>query len=278
LEFSDPRLNPAHDLRLWEDADGQLAGFGQLWIMQEGEVVDGYLYFRIHPDARDGDIESEVIAWSSEQLSAVGRARGAPAKLYSVSPDYYTYGRSIPERHGFTPVRYSYTMGRSLDEPVPAPQFPEGFVLRHVASEEDVVRWVNLFNQSFIDHWNHHPLTVEAHRHWLTTPNYRPEHDLVAVAPDGTFAALCFCAIDPADNARNRRNDGWINTLGTRRGFRRIGLGRAMLLAGLRRLKEDGAATAKLGVDAQNPTGALRLYESAGFQKLQTRVSYVKEV
>jgi mycothiol synthase len=119
---------------------------------------------------------------------------------------------------------------------------------------------------------------VEERRHRLKRPGYRPEQDLVAVAPDGTFAAFCLWAIDAADNARRGRSDGWIGLLGTRRGHRGIGLGRAMLLVGLQRLRDAGADTAKLGVDAENPTGALGLYERVGFRKVATRVSYHKDV
>ena len=142
----------------------------------------------------------------------------------------------------------------------------------------DVERWVETFNLSFIDHWGFHPLTVERRRHRLTDPNYRPERDLIAVAPDGTFAAFCHCHIDPADNARYERSEGWIGVLGTRRGYRKIGLGRAMLLAGMRLLKAEGMATAVLGVDAENPTGALRLYESVGFYKAESGIAYCKDL
>jgi ribosomal protein S18 acetylase RimI-like enzyme len=51
-----------------------------------------------------------------------------------------------------------------------------------------------------------------------------------------------------------------------------------MLLAGLQRLKADGAAVAKLNVDAENPTGALRLYESVGFRVAHSWQSYSKEL
>ncbi len=58
---------------------------------------------------------------------------------------------------------------------------------------------------------------------------------------------------------RSGRSEGWIELLGTRRGHRKIGLGRALVLAGLQRLKADGVETALLGVDGDNPTGATRL-------------------
>jgi len=137
---------------------------------------------------------------------------------------------------------------------------------------------VEMFNQSFIDHWNHHDLTVESYRHWRSDPDYRPELDLIAVATDGTFAAFCYCHINPEDNKRKGRNEGWIGVLGTKRGFRKRGLGRAMLLAGMQRLKAAGVDTARLGVDSENPNGAGQLYESVGFRKLYTRIMYVKDV
>ena len=42
-------------------------------------------------------------------------------------------------------------------------------------------------------------------------------------------------------------------------------MGRAMLLAGLHRLKAAGVATAIIGVDAENSSGALHLYELLAF-------------
>ncbi|HUP27316.1 MAG TPA: GNAT family N-acetyltransferase, partial [Chloroflexia bacterium] len=169
-------------------------------------------------------------------------------------------------------------MVHPLNEEIPEPKFPEGYTLRHKEGAEEAEKWVECFNQSFIDHWNFFPETVEDHVHWLKSPHYRKELDLVAIAPDGSFAAFCFCGIDPEDNKRNNRKDGWIHILGTRRGHRKIGLGTAMLLSGLRKLKEEGMETGKLGVDAENPTGALQLYEANGFTKATTGVSYFKKL
>lgn len=278
VEFADPRLDPERDLRLWEDAAGRLVGFGQVWIQPDGEVVDGFLYARVHPDARTSGLDDEIIAWGHKRVRQVARERGKAAMLRSSTRDHDVRYRSILERHGFAIARYFFRMTCPLNAPIPEPQFPAGFTLRHVTSDADIERWVEAYNQSFVDHWNFHPRTIEAQRHWLTDPNYRPELDLIAVAPDETIAAFCLCIINAADNARNQRNEGWIALLGTRRGFRRIGLGRAMLLAGLQQLKAAGVDTAKLGVDATNPTGALRLYESVGFRRMQTWINYVKDI
>jgi len=285
-EFDEPSVDKARDLCLWEDADTQLVGFGQLWIPPTGEVIDGYLWFRVHPRARGGDLERQIMAWGERRMREVSQERSVPVKLRSStraeqsdSPSYTLRDRiALLEHYGFTADRYFFSMERSLYEPIPEPDLPLSFTIRQVKSNEDDEAWVELFNQSFIDHWNHHDLTLESYKHWVSDPNYKPELDLVAVAANGTFTAFCQCHIRLEDNKRSGRNEGWISTLGTRRGFRRMGLGRAMLLAGMQRLKTAGVDTARLGVDTENPSGAGRLYESVGFRKMYTRIMYVKDV
>jgi mycothiol synthase len=283
--LDEPPVDKARDLRRWEDAGGRLAGFGQLWYPPPNpadDVVDGGIYFRVHPERRNQGLEDEIIAWGAGRALELGQARGLPAQLVAAiretNPAYVAYRRPILERHGFAPVRYGYKMARPLTEPLPEAQMPDGFTLRTTAGEAEWERWVEAFNLAFIDHWNFHPWTMEQHRHWVADPNYRADLDLVAVAPDSTFAAFCMCLIDPEDNTRNGRQEGWITDLGTRRGYRKIGLGRAMLRAGMQRLQAAGMDTAVLGVDAENPTGALRLYESVGFTPVVTTVTYRKDL
>ena len=280
-EFNHPELNKARDLRIWEDEQGNLVGFGQLWARKskEDEALDGSLHMRVHPDNRNLGLEDTIMSWGIERAREAGREQGLTARITAGTRDHDTHARDVFERHGLEIVRYFFTMVRDLNEPIAAPQLPEGFTLKHSSTDpEDVEKWVEAFNLSFIDHWNHHPATVEGHAHWMSNPDYSPERDLIAVSPDGTVAAFCFCWIDHEDNERNNRLEGWIDILGTRRGYRKIGLGRAMLLAGLHRLKQDGMTVAKLGVDADNPTGALQLYESTGFSKRNTFVAYRKEL
>jgi ribosomal protein S18 acetylase RimI-like enzyme len=115
-------------------------------------------------------------------------------------------------------------------------------------------------------------------QHWQSEPSYRPNLDLVIVAPDGAPAAFCWGGLDPQANTSSGLQEGHIGLLGSRRGYRGIGLGRAMLLAGLRALAAAGTQAAWLSVDADSPTGATRLYESAGFRTTQMRMLYGKEL
>jgi ribosomal protein S18 acetylase RimI-like enzyme len=146
--------------------------------------------------------------------------------------------------------------------------------VRSVEAPRDNQAWVDLYNESFIDHWDHHDLTLSSFQNWQQDPNYQPEFDLVAVAPDGTFAALCQSSLQTT--LPHSSKTGWISWLGTRRGFRRMGLGRSMLIAAMQRLYAAGATSIKLGVDADSATGATRLYDAMGFHPVQSWLSYVK--
>jgi mycothiol synthase len=284
--LEDPDLDREQDIRLWADGTGRLGGLGIIRIPPQSAgdadpVVDGHLFFRVHPEARHEGLEAGIVDWAAARVRGVAQERNQPghlrAGLHKTTPEYIAYRQGVLEGLGFRPVRYGYKMARPLHEPIPEPQLPEGYTQRTVAADEQA-RWVEAFNWSFIDHWNHHPLSEERNAQWISGPNYRAAGDLVAVAPDGTFAAFCRCEINNEDNAALGRNEGWIEVLGTRRGHRKIGLGRAMLLAGLHWLKGQGVETAVLGVDAQNPTGALRLYESVGFVVANTSYNYQKDL
>lgn len=275
--LSHPDLNPDLDLSLWESKDGQLLGFAEVAMPEVVQTCIGYLWFKVHPALRDTPLADDIIAWAEQRIKTVSQTHQQPARLQTSAKSSRHDRLAFLERHGFQPVRYFYHMTRPLAESIAQPQLPPGFQVRTV-QREDAQTWVEMFNQTFIDHWNHHPITVEQFQFDLTGSDYRADLDLVAIAPDGTFAAFCSSGICPQENLRSGRNEGWIGVLGTRRGFRKLGLGRAMLLSGLQALQQAGVETALLGVDSENPSGALRLYESTGFCQMDTVIVQSKEI
>jgi mycothiol synthase len=276
--FEAPNVDKAHDLRLWIDSNGKLIGFGQLLIPELSHEIEGYLYFDVHPTQCRNAIEAEILQWSEQRMREIAKQADLPVKLRTRLRNDKILRRMLLEKQSFTTERRFLTMACTLAQPSPSFKLPDGFTLRSLRGERDIRAWVELFNESFIDHWNHQDVTAASVRHWLKNPHYKPELNLVAVAPDNTFAAFCVGYINQEENARSRRNEGWIKLLGTRRGFRKLGLGRAMLLAGMRQLKAIGVERVKLGVDAQSLTNATRLYESLGFQPIHTWLSYLKEI
>ncbi|MDQ5825156.1 MAG: GNAT family N-acetyltransferase [Chloroflexota bacterium] len=277
--FSAPSIDPQKNIRAWEDTDGRLVALALVMTLAPTETsVDGRLAYYIHPDVAQTGLADEIVAWAETRLREHAAGSGLPGTLYSGAQESYTSKREALERNGFTIARYFFVMHRALDEPLEGPQLPEGFTLSNVAEHPDIDRYVEMHNLAFIDHWGFHPLLPERRAHLLKDPQYKPEGGLLALASDGTFAAYADCYIDAGHNERAGKSEGWIGTLGTRRGYRKMGLGRAMLLAALQWLKRQGLQTGVLDVDAENPTGALRLYESVGFHTVKTEVVYSKGV
>jgi mycothiol synthase len=278
-EYAEPGFDPVRDLRLWEDADGQLIAIAELWVPEVlgKSEASGWLMFHVHPASRDCGLEFDIIAWGEVRMQALATERSLFAKIYLGCREDQQARVALYEACGYELERRFFRMVRSLAEPIDEPQFPDDFTLSHSRGLVDAPAWVEAHNESFNDHWGAYPITIAEHSHWLTQPDYQPELDLVAIA-DGQFAAFCFCYIDVEDNQHRHCLEGGIHILGTRRSFRRRGLGRAMLLAGLQKLKEKGMETARLGVDAENAYQAQKLYESVGFRKMHVKLSFAKSL
>jgi mycothiol synthase len=286
--YEEPGFDPSQNVRLWETADRShpLIAYADLWTPPEVSAADpsfdGFLWFRVHPAYRWQGIEAEILAWAETRLKQIRNnteaVRDLPVRLLSGCRDTQTAKITFYEQYGFESERCFLTMTRSLAGEIPDPVLPARFKVIQTRGAEDAAAWVEMHNQTFIDHWQFHPSTVEDHLYWLSTPKYCPELDLVAVSPEGCFAAFCYGQIDAEYNQQKQRREGWISSLGTRRGFRRQGLARAMLLVGLQKLQAFGMDTAKLSVDTQNPNSAQTLYESVGFRQLHTHLTYVRSV
>ncbi len=164
LEF--PSFDKQRDLRLWEDHDRNLIAMARLNLDTAEEGIDGYLGFRVHPTVRGNDLEHQIVAWGEERMRQVARERGRDLKLRSGARDDKQDRITLLQDKGFVVDRYFFTMKRSLHQLIPELELPQGFTVRSVQPEADAERWVEMFNQTFIDHWNHHELTLEQFNCW----------------------------------------------------------------------------------------------------------------
>ena len=262
--------------RLWKDACGQLIGVGSVRVRTVAEVQEGHLLSKVHPEYRWIGLESEILDWAEAQMLQLGQEAQQPASLRVDCRDIQQQLFWFLQSRGFQASRAFNRMQRSLIEPLPEPQFPAGFTVRSLAGEADVAPWVELRNETFVNHWNFQPATAADYQVRLAHPDYRADLDWVLLEPTGMMVGWCECAIYQERNTRSGQKDGYIQNLGIRRGFRQRGLGRALLLAGLRSLHQKGMETALLDVDAENPCGAVHLYESVGFERSYTRFALCK--
>ncbi|HEU4324223.1 MAG TPA: GNAT family N-acetyltransferase [Roseiflexaceae bacterium] len=238
-----------HDIeqvQLWFDQGGQLAGFA--W--PSGTQMN------LHTLPQCQDVEAEMLAWSERRrLAQPPSEDGKPTLLIVWSVEANTQRNSLFERSGYTRSGTSMIYRRrTVDGALPQPPLSEGYTIRHVQGEEDLERRVAVHRDAFAPS----RMTVDKHRRVMQLPTYRPDLDLVVVAPDGDFAAFCIVWWD-ADSRM-----GAFEPVGCHSAHRRQGLTKALMAEGLRRLQLQGAQTAVVA-SMHNNDASNALYESLGF-------------
>lgn len=175
-------------------------------------------------------------------------------------------------RRGFKSIRHSFRMSIDLDDGVSQPVWPDGVRLR-TFRDGDARAFYEAGNEAFADTWEPIEPPFEEWSHWvLDTPSFDP--DLWFLAEDGAeVAGFAICKVHPGDAEL-----GWIQILGVRKPWRGRGVGRGLLLTAFRAFRARGLLPAGLGVDAENPTGATRLYESVGMRAVDRFELYEKDV
>ncbi len=249
---------------IWEDESSNIAAFAILALRYCN------CYFLIAPQASSAEIARDILDWAAGQLHATGNCTTIDTPCRDTDAERVAQ----LERHGFVRQEtQTLYMSRSLSEPILPAVFPEGFTLRPAAGEQELEAIVALHRAAF----GTQNMMIENRRAIMRNPAYIRELDLLLEAPNGTLAAFCYCTIPKEANELSGRNEGEIAIIGTSPAYQRRGLGRAMLLVGLQRLKDFGVETATLGTSSENE-GAHFVYFSVGFQVSHRALWYSKSI
>ncbi|GAB3452799.1 mycothiol synthase [Kineococcus endophyticus] len=248
--------SPAVHHLLRRGGDGALAGYAQLAGTPdalEGELV-------VHPDHRRHGHGTALLT-EVEHLAA-----GAPVRLWSHGD---TPGAAaLADRHGWRRVRELLRLERPTaglaDLEVPA--LPDGVHVRPFVPGADDAAWVAVNAAAFASHPEQGRWTVEDLRARLGEAWFDPELLLLAEGPAGVLG-FCWMKVEAGH--------GELYVLGVAPGHAGAGLGRALLVRGLRAVAQDPAppALVDLYVDGDN-VPALRLYARLGFERAAVDVQY----
>jgi ribosomal protein S18 acetylase RimI-like enzyme len=205
-----------------------------------------------------------------------GHSAAALAYWQAVAYDSQTRKIALLEREGYHPARYFYDMVRPSLENIPEAPLPEGLEIRPVQPEHLRAIW-DANTEAFRDHWGDPERTPEDYQRWLRDEEFQPEIWKVAWdKASNQVVGMVLGFINAEANARFNRKRGWTENICVRRPWRRQGVARALIAANLRELKARGMTEAALGVDADNLTGALGVYESMGFEVARRQTVYRK--
>ena len=228
--------------------DGEIVGYGDVGDQANDGAV---LWLDVRGSALD-----EVLA----ELERRALARRAPTGVVrAVAHEHHAEYRALLERRGYRAIRASYRVTIDLESATLVPAWPDGAAARAAAEGVDEPLLYDLAQRSFADHWGFTPTPYDEWLHWLREMGeYDPNLCFVAER-DGAAVGVLIGREHYGDAGR-----GWISVLGVLPEHRGLGLGTALLVTAFSQLRRRGHARAGLGVDAENTTGAVRLYEHAG--------------
>jgi mycothiol synthase len=266
-------IDAASDIVLVE-VDGQVVADGQVWrAVREGTAmfdVSGHVL----PAFRRRGIGRALLAQNLRRAAerAALEPLGAQIHIEAFAEDLEAGHRAILAAAGFETVRHFFLMRVTGLEDVPEAPLPDGLEVRPVTPEQHRAIF-DAEAEAFRDHWGHR----EQGDDLFHTMYAKKELDtsLWAVAWEGDqIAGVVQTWVWPEENERLGVKRGWLERISVRRPWRRRGLGRALTAEALRRLERAGMDEAMLGVDSENLTGALGLYESLGFRIHSSAAAY----
>ncbi len=257
-DWTHPRFDRLRDT--WIVVAPDRATVGYAWAWDRVPHVDVQADVHVLPEHRRKGIEEVLIGL----LEGRGRehAAAAPAEagvhLALFAKPGSVVAPILPSR-GYVRVRTYLRMTIELKAGYPAPGAPKGIEIRRFCQGIDERAVHGLIEDSFSDHFRFAP---EPHDEWVSRRVGHPEFDpdLWFVAWEGeepVGAVLPYLYGDL----------GWVRELGVRRRARGRGIGKALLLETFRAFGVRKVDRVSLGVDAENATGATRLYEGVGMRE-----------
>ncbi|GAA3227982.1 GNAT family N-acetyltransferase [Nonomuraea helvata] len=231
----------------------------------------------VHPDHRRRGYGRRIIDWSLRTAPALHERRhpGRPLHLHLHVHDGNHDLAKLAEEAGFAPARVFQSRRRELAVPIPPPRVPEGVAIVTWAPElDEQARKVR--NAAFRDHWGSTPHTPESWKRLITgTTAFHLEGSFLATAGGNAVGCLLTHRRE-ADPTAIGAHEAWIQIVATVEEWRGRGVASALITHALTAFKAQGYGTAGLSVDAANGTGAIAIYERAGFAAVKSVTTYVR--
>lgn len=269
--------DPYRDLLIAE-VDGLMVAYSRVtWWEEEATGCRIYQSFGfVRPEWRRKGLGRAILHHNQRRLREIASNHAAEKEatrfFEGFTTNFQVGNHALLKSEGYQPVRYGFMMVRPYVENVPDLPLPPGIEVRPARPEQYRQIW-DASQEAFRDHWGYVEPQEEDYQGWLGDKSFQP--DLWQVAWDGNeVAGMILNYIDHDENETYHRKRGWTESISVRRPWRRKGLARALLARSIKMHRDLGMTETALGVDAENPNGALQLYESMGYQTIRELTTY----
>jgi len=277
-EFGHSYFDSTVDSIVAVTAKGRVDAWGFVTLSPGQEtLVRSILWGGVRPDARGKSLGRQLIAWQEERgrQQLASSPKPLPGWLMAYAETRVPSAISTLEHAGFEVSRYYLELRRDLDQPITERPLADGLVLDTWKPEfDEAVR--DARNDSFRDHWGSQSVTAEQWHGYATGPHTRRDLSVVALDAEGEVAGFVLTSVTEDDWAGQGFSSGYIGLVGVRRAWRGKGIAPSLLGYAMERMRDAGLEKAVLDVDAENPSGALGLYEAVGFAESNRSVNLLK--
>ena len=240
------------------------------WVVRRAEAEPAHWMIAnggVHPDYQGRGIGTRLVRW---QLDCARRIHehhfpGRPLELGTRIAERNTAAQELFAHEGYTRERWFLSMRRPAEASLPEASLPAGLDLEPYtdAVREELHR---AYEEAFRDHWRHAAKPAEDWAAFLGQDRTRRDLSFLLRDPaNGEIAGFVLAAFHEAEFKATGVRDLHLSIIGTREAYRGRGIASALIGHALREGRKLGFEGATLGVDAENPTGALGVYERNGF-------------
>lgn len=277
-----PKFDTKTDTRLVFTPDNELVGYIGVWAISD-PPAHPWIWGRVHPDYQRQGIGAYLLNWGEDHArEAIERCpKGVRVSFRSGTVNTIEAPKSLYESSSMKLIRHSFRMAIEFNETPPDPVWSDGITVRSAtaATPAEIETITRVDYEAFKDHFGfiEQPFEDELalFRNWLENDETLSDPSLWFLAMDGDKAVgLTLCATRDMENS----DFGHINSLGVLRSHRKRGIGLALLNHAFGEYYHRGYKGASLDVDAENLTGALRLYKKAGMSVHRQFDLYEKEL
>jgi mycothiol synthase len=252
--------------------DGKTAGMVDAYVDKLREEKKGFVQnLSVLPKFRRKGIATKLLETALESL----RKRGMEVAETWAQTDRQACVHLF-EKFGFKQARIISIMIKKLDSIPNKNRESKQLAIRDMQMrEEKEIELLNkLDNESFKEHFNFRPRTIEETKYTLFEMPWFTVQKWFFATLDQQPVGYGGVAIDEGLNKEKNLKWGLIADIGVLKPHRRIGIGTRLMVHMMQVLKGLGMKDVFLYVDDMNPTGAIKLYEKLGFKILRKNIIY----
>ncbi len=264
-------FDPRQDVLIAE-LDGSFVAAAVTSPRDRGGLPSHNFEIWVDPVARRRGIGRMLLGWTEHRAAAVARLDGRPGprELETWIVESQVGAAALLEEAGYQIGRYGLQMLRDLAEPIEPVELPAELEIRPVEAADHRRIW-DADSEAFRDHWNSAQRTEADYEGWFANPDL--DTTLWQVAwHESEVAGSVMSFVFAEENRLLGLRRGWLEHISVRRPWRRQGLASALVLRAMVALRAAGLDEAALEVDAENVSGAVRVYERLGFRRTRTTV------